>query len=97
MQRVGIPYTRYVDDIRVLAHTEDEVRRAAIVLELECRRWSLIPQSSKFSVTRALTLTDALGILPRIAESSGRDPDELELDEACAGSMGNSRMNATFL
>jgi hypothetical protein len=50
MDKAGIPYIRYVDDIRVLANSEDEVRRAAVVLEMECRRWSLIPQGSKFKV-----------------------------------------------
>jgi hypothetical protein len=32
MVRAGIPYIRYVDDIRVLARSEEEVRRAAIIL-----------------------------------------------------------------
>jgi hypothetical protein len=45
MKKTGIPYIRYVDDIRVLAKTEAEARRAAMTLELECRRLSLIPQS----------------------------------------------------
>jgi hypothetical protein len=84
MLRAGIPYIRYVDDIRVLARTEEDVRRAAIVLELECRRWSLIPQSSKFSVTYATSPAEALGSLPSVAESTGRDADELDLDDSTA-------------
>ncbi len=47
MKKADIPYIRYVDDIRVFGKTERDVRRAAIQLEMECRRWSLIPQSSK--------------------------------------------------
>ena len=53
---------RYVDDIRVLAKTEAAARRAAMTLELACRRLSLIPQSSKFSVSpRASNIVEALG------------------------------------
>ncbi len=81
MDKAGIPYIRYVDDIRVLAKTKDQVRRAAIVLEMECRHWSLIPQGSKFKVSYAKDVTEALGTLPSIAESTGRDPDESEMDE----------------
>jgi hypothetical protein len=84
MARAGIPYIRYVDDIRVLAKTEDQVRRAAVVLEMECRRWSLIPQGSKFKVSYAKDVTEALGALPSIAESTGRDPDETDMDENAA-------------
>ncbi len=84
MRKTGIPYIRYVDDIRVLAKTETEARRAAITLELECRSLSLIPQSSKFSVSHASTLNEALGTLPSIAESTEREGDESELDEASA-------------
>ncbi len=82
MKRAGIKYIRYVDDIRVLAKSETEVRQAAIALELECRKWSLIPQSSKFSVCKATTLEEALGSLPSIAESTGRDTNELEISKA---------------
>ncbi len=84
MKKTGIPYIRYVDDIRVFGKTEAEARRAAITLELECRRLSLIPQSSKFSVSYAETLTEALGTLPSIAESTGREGDESQLNEASA-------------
>jgi hypothetical protein len=84
MDKTGIPYIRYVDDIRVLAKTEGEVRRAAVVLEMECRRWSLIPQGSKFKVSYAKDVTEALGALPSIAESTGRDPDETDMDEDMA-------------
>ncbi len=84
MRRTGIPYIRYVDDIRVLGRTEAEARRAAMILEMECGRWSLIPQSSKFDVVHATTLNEALGTLPSIAESTGREADEGELDETSA-------------
>jgi len=84
MDKAGIPYIRYVDDIRVLAKTEDEARRAAVVLEMECRRWSLIPQGSKFRVSYAKDVTEALGTLPSIAESAAQAPDETDMDEGAA-------------
>ena len=84
MDKAGIPYIRYVDDIRVLAKTEDEVRRAAIILEMECRHWSLIPQESKFKVSYAKDVTGALGTLPSIAESAAQDPDLTNMNEAAA-------------
>ena len=84
MDKAGIPYIRYVDDIRVLAKTEDEVRRAAVVLEMECRRWSLIPQGSKFKVSYAKDVTEAMGTLPSIAESAAQDPDNTNMDEDAA-------------
>ena len=93
MLKLGIPYIRYVDDMRVLAKTEDQVRRAAILLETECRRWSLIPQSSKFVVSHANSLAQALGSLPSIAESTGRDVDEEPLDEASAVSIFRSALS----
>jgi Reverse transcriptase (RNA-dependent DNA polymerase) len=84
MRREGVRYIRYVDDIRVLAKTEKDARRAAIVLELACRKWSLIPQSSKFVVKRAESLEDALGTLPSIVESATPGDDEPELDASVA-------------
>jgi hypothetical protein len=80
MKSEHVKYIRYVDDIRVLAKTEKDARRAAIALELACRKWSLIPQSSKFIVKRAKSLEDALGTLPSIVESASRGDDEPELD-----------------
>lgn len=76
MKKRGIHYLRYVDDIRVFGQSEYEARQAAVILEMECRRWSLIPQSSKFTVTRAESLLDALGTLPSMTASTGRDSDE---------------------
>ena len=50
-------YLRYVDDIRLFAHTENEVRGAAILLEQECRERGLIPQSTKFEIRSYLINT----------------------------------------
>lgn len=51
---------------------------------MECRRWSLIPQGSKFKVSYAKDVTEALGTLPSIAEPTERDSDETDMDEAMA-------------
>ncbi len=93
MLKARIPYIRYVDDIRVLAKTEDQVRRAAIILETQCRRWSLIPQSSKFVVSHANSLAEALGTLPSIVESTGRELDEEPLGELNAVSIFRSALS----
>ncbi len=79
-----VKYIRYVDDIRVLAKTEKEARKGAVALELQCRKWSLIPQSSKFIVKQAKTLEDALGTLPSIVEAARPGEDEPTLDTADA-------------
>jgi retron-type reverse transcriptase len=84
MKRRNVKYIRYVDDIRVLAKTEEEARRGAIELELECRKWSLIPQGAKFKVIRAKTLHEALGSLPSIIESATPREDEPELSKTDA-------------
>ena len=84
MKRARIKYIRYVDDVRVFARSEKAAKQSAISLELECRKWSLIPQSSKFTVRKAFTLEDALGSLPSIAESATADEDEPELTRSDA-------------
>ncbi len=64
-------HTSYVDDIRVLAKTEAEARRAAMTLELERRRLSLIPQV-QFSVSLPLESGRGAG---RAARASSNPPD----------------------
>lgn len=59
-------YVRYVDDIRLFGRTENSVRRAAIILEQECRHRGLIPQSAKFEVRELRSAEDAMGSLPSI-------------------------------
>ncbi len=70
-------YLRYVDDVRLLGVTEDEVRADLIELERHCRERGLIPQSGKFAIRRAANVQEALGMLPSIAdpqhESDGTD------------------------
>ena len=61
-------YVRYVDDVRLLGRSEDEVRGHLIALERICRERGLIPQTGKFAIKRAQTLDEAMGMLPSIAD-----------------------------
>jgi retron-type reverse transcriptase len=61
-----LKYVRYVDDIRLFAKSENEVRKAAIEMEIVLRGRGLIPQGKKHEITHAKTPDDAMGILPSI-------------------------------
>lgn len=61
-------YSRYVDDVRICGTTEDEVRAGIIELERNCRERGLIPQTGKFAIKRALSVQEAMGMLPSIAD-----------------------------
>ena len=61
-------YMRYVDDVRLLGATEDEVRAALIELEHHCRERGLIPQTGKFAIKHAPSVQDALGMLPSLSD-----------------------------
>ena len=76
LQKEGFQYLRYVDDIRLFARTENEVRKAAILLEQICRHRGLIPQSKKFSIHELKSPQEAMGALPSIAPTDGRDNAE---------------------
>jgi hypothetical protein len=43
-------YLRYVDDIKILAKTEDELRRKLIKLDITAKEIGLFPQSSKINI-----------------------------------------------
>ena len=61
-------YMRYVDDIRILGRTENEVRAGMIELERRCREQGLIPQTGKFAIRRCQNVQDAIGMLPSILD-----------------------------
>lgn len=61
-------YTRYVDDVRLFGKTENHVRAAIIQLERRCREHGLIPQTGKFAVKHAVSVQEAMGMLPSIAD-----------------------------
>lgn len=66
-----ISYVRYVDDFRLLGETQSEVRSAALKLERSCRERGLIPQSTKFRIREAKSISGATGSLPSIAATDG--------------------------
>lgn len=66
-------YIRYVDDVRLLGATENEVRSDLIELERRCRERGLIPQAGKFAIRRALNVQEAMGMLPSIADPQHED------------------------
>lgn len=77
-------YTRYVDDVRLFGATEDEVRANLIELERHCRERGLIPQSGKFSIKRAQSIQDALGMLPSISDPQHEGEGIAKVDKAQA-------------
>lgn len=66
-------YLRYVDDIRIFARTESEVRKAAVRLEVLCRERGLIPQGKKYAIKEAKSREEAMGTLPSIASTEYDD------------------------
>lgn len=69
-------YIRYVDDVRLLGSSEDDVRKSLIDLERLCRERGLIPQTGKFAIKLARDAGDAMGMLPSLA-----DPQHLATSE----------------
>jgi len=61
-------YMRYVDDVRLFAASEDEIRENVIELEKHCRERGLIPQTGKFAIKRAHKIDEAMGMLPSISD-----------------------------
>jgi hypothetical protein len=76
-------YIRYVDDIRLLGASEDEVRTDLIMLERQCRERGLIPQVGKFAIKFAQSAQEAMGMLPSISDPQHEAGIEsLDKDEA---------------
>ncbi len=93
MLKRKIAYIRYVDDIRLFGKTENEVREAAIILEQLCRERGLIPQSSKFGIRELKTAEDAMGSLPSIPPTDGRQPNDSTMPADQARQMLVSALN----
>jgi hypothetical protein len=70
-------YVRYVDDVRLFARTETDIRRAVIQLEILCRERGLIPQVGKFAVREARSLKEARGMLPSVGASQDSSTPQL--------------------
>ncbi len=79
MKKGAFQYLRYVDDIRLFGRSENEVRRAAILLEQECRHRGLIPQSAKFKVRELKSKHEAMGALPSIPPTTGANSPSMDV------------------
>lgn len=66
LAKKSINFVRYVDDIKILGKTKDDVLRGVIILERECKERGLIPQVKKYDLSKAETLNDALGKNPSL-------------------------------
>lgn len=85
LQAQRLKYVRYVDDIRLFGKSLNQVRAAAIRMEILLRERGLIPQGQKHAITFAKTLDDAMGILPSInpqADAPQLDDETLTADDA---------------
>jgi hypothetical protein len=80
--KTGCTYIRYVDDIRLFGKTENEVRQLAVKLEQSCRHRGLIPQSKKFEIRKLESPDDAMGALPSIPPTDGKDILEPEMSSS---------------
>jgi len=60
MHRVDFRYFRYVDDIRMFAKSEYDLRRLLVALDLLSKDIGLFPQSSKISIHRVRNIEDEL-------------------------------------
>jgi hypothetical protein len=80
-------YVRYVDDVRLLGKTENEVRGKLIDLERHCRERGLIPQAGKFAIKRAHNIQEALGMLPSISDPHNTEGTKPSMDKKDARQM----------
>jgi len=60
-------YVRYVDDIRILAKSEDALRRKLIALDLATKEVGLFPQTSKINIRKVSDPADELKVVSRPA------------------------------
>lgn len=77
-------YTRYVDDVRLLGRTENDVRSNLIELERHCRERGLIPQTGKFAIKHARNVEEAIGMLPSISDPQHEDAGTQKLGKTQA-------------
>lgn len=65
-------YLRYVDDIKILSKTEDELRRKLIKLDIASNEIGLFPQTSKINIHKILDPDDEIKSVSRPPEPSLR-------------------------
>jgi len=89
-QRFGdVTYLRYVDDIRLLAKSEQPLRRALVQLDLLSKRLGLVPQAQKIAVRKVSDIGELISTVP-----SGVDA---ELREATVSGTTQRRLYRTFM
>jgi Reverse transcriptase (RNA-dependent DNA polymerase) len=73
-------YLRYVDDIKILAKTEDELRRKLIKLDITAKEIGLFPQTSKINIHKITEPDDEVKSVSRPPEPSVKPrPDQSQL------------------
>lgn len=60
MTSYKVNYLRYVDDIRLLAKTENELRKNLISLDMQSKNIGLFPQSSKIDIHKISNIDDEI-------------------------------------
>lgn len=70
-----IKYFRYVDDIRLFATSENELRHALVSLDLLSREIGLFPQSSKIEIHRVTNIENELKSISNPPEDSVASDD----------------------
>ena len=63
-------YIRYVDDIKIFAKSEDELRRKLIALDLSSKEIGLFPQTSKINIRQINNPDDEIKSVSRPPEAS---------------------------
>jgi retron-type reverse transcriptase len=58
-------YFRYVDDIKIFAKSEDELRRKLIALDISSKEIGLFPQTSKINIRRVTNPDQEIGSVSR--------------------------------
>lgn len=68
-------YFRYVDDIRLFAGSEKELRKQLVSLELRSKEVGLFPQSDKINIHRVKNIDDEIKTISRPPDPAFQKPD----------------------
>lgn len=79
-QRAGLRYLRYVDDIRIYAETEKEVRAAVYHLDLLSKEIGLFPQTAKIAIHEIEDIEEELKSVSR-PDDDDFDWDKIDGDQ----------------
>lgn len=80
----GIVFSRYVDDFVIQGKTLEEVQRAVVQLEIECKERGLVPQVGKFEISESKSVNEAIGKAPSLSnqekENLFSSPEDVLVD-----------------